>query len=293
MNWLTDNSGVLLNGVASGLLLFCIAVGLSVIFGLMDVLNLAHGAFYLTGSYLAYQIVGEQVGSWGGFGAALAVSVVLGILLGLLMMLLTRPLLRRGHLDQALLTLGLALVLGEGLKLVFGPDDHAVAPPSSLGASVAVFGKPYPVYRLAVIGVGLLIALGIWYLIERTSAGAVIRATVADGDMVRALGIDVRKVAVAVFCGATVLATVGGVLSGPIRGASPGLDDETLILALVVIVIGGLGSVTGTFVAALLVGLVQNVGVVLAPQFASFLLFGAMALVITFRPRGLFPAVSR
>lgn len=292
MGWLIDNAGVLLNGVATGLLLFMMAVGLTVVFGLLDVLNLAHGAFFLTGSYIGYRVAGEATATWASFSLALVVAVLVGAVLGVGLMYLTRPLAKRGHLDQALLTLGLALVIGELLLEVFGRDDHAVAAPAALSGSTQVFGASYPIYRLAVIVVGAVVALGIWYLLERTPAGAVVRATVADREMVEAVGIDVRKVTTLTFTLATALAVVGGVLAGPIKGAASGLDDEILLLALVVIVIGGLGSVVGTLVGSLIIGLVQNVGVVVMPELASFLLFGAMVLIISFRPQGLFPSLA-
>ena len=296
MSFLTDNTSVLLNGIATGLLLFMIAVGLTVIFGLLDVLNLAHGAIFMTGSYLGYQIAGEASATWGSFGLALLAALVLGALMGAGLMWLTRPLVSRGHLDQALLTLGLALVIGELLLEVFGRDDHSVAPPAALAGSTEIAGASYPVYRLAVIAVGAVIAIGVWYVVEKTSAGALVRATVADSEMVQAIGIDVRKVTTWTFVLATALATVGGVLAGPIRGASAGLGFEILLLALVVVVIGGVGSVMGSLVGSIAIGLIQNIGVVVAPELASFLLLGAMALIITFRPQGLFPtgaAVSR
>jgi branched-chain amino acid transport system permease protein len=292
MGWLSENAGVLLNGVAVGLLLFMMAVGLTVVFGLLDVLNLAHGAFFLTGSYIGYRVAGEATATWTGFGLALVLAIVIGGLLGAGLMLLTRPLAKRGHLDQALLTLGLALVVGELLLEIFGRDDHAVAAPGGLARSTEIFGQSYPIYRLAVIVAGAVVALGVWYLLERTPAGAVVRATVADREMVEAVGIDVRKVTTLTFMLATALAVVGGVLAGPIKGASAGLDDEILLLALVVIVIGGLGSVVGTLVGSLIIGLVQNLGVVIMPELASFLLFGAMVLIISFRPQGLFPSTA-
>lgn len=292
MGWLADNFGVLLNGVAMGLLLFMMAVGLAIVFGLLDVLNLSHGAFFLTGSYVGYRIAGEATATWGSFVLALLVAVVVGGLMGAALMLLTRPLVSRGHLDQALLTLGLGLVVSELLLTVFGRDDHAVAAPAALAGSMEVFGGRYPLYRLAVIVVGALVAAGVWWVLERTSAGAIMRATVADREMVEAVGIDVRKVTLLAFSLASALALMGGVLAGPITGAAAGLDDEFMLLALVVIVIGGLGSVVGTLVGSLIIGLVQNLGVVLMPEMASFLLFGAMALVITLRPQGLLPSTA-
>ena len=292
VDWLVGHAGVLLNGVAMGLLLFMMAVGLTIVFGLLDVLNLAHGALFLVGAYIGYRVAGETTVGWGGFGLALLVAVVVGALIGVALMLMTAPLVRRGHLDQALLTLGLSLVISELLLEMFGRNDHAVAVPKGLADSVVIFGAQYPVYRLGVIVLGALVAAGVWYALERTSAGALIRATVADREMVEAVGIDVRKVTLVTFVLSAVLAVVAGVLSGPIKGATAGLGDEVLLLALAVIVIGGMGSVIGTLVGSLLIGLVQNLGAVLLPQLSSFLLFGAMVLVIVFRPQGLFPTVA-
>lgn len=291
MNLLLSNGGsLLLNSVAYGLLLFIMAVGLTIIFGLLDVLNLAHGALYLVGSYIGYRIAGEATATWGSFMLSLGVALVLGILFGLGLMLALLPLTKRGHLDQALLTLGLGLVITEGLLAIFGHNDRSMAVPVEVAGSTMMFGVAYPTYRLVLIAVGTILAAGVWFLLERTRAGAVVRATVADRDMVRAVGIDVRKVSLLAFTGAIALAVLGGALAAPINGVAGGVANETLLLALVVVVVGGLGSVIGTLVGALLIGLVQNIGVVLFPEFAAFLLFGAMILVIAFRPQGLVSA---
>ncbi|MGW5694725.1 branched-chain amino acid ABC transporter permease [Streptomyces asiaticus] len=292
MNSFGDLLGILLNGVATGMILFIMAVGLTVIFGLLDVLNLAHGSIFLVGSYIGYALAGQRVATWGGWAMALVVALVLGVVIGVLLMLMLRPLRRRGHLDQAVLTLGLALVITELLAEIFGRDDHGVAPPPGLVDSVELGGITYPVYRLVVIALGAVVAAGVWYVLERTSAGAVVRATVADDQMVAALGISVSKVRLLTFGGATALAVLGGVVAGPVNGVSTGLGNEILLLALVVIVIGGLGSILGTLVGSLAIGLVQNFGVVLVPELASFLLFGAMVLVILVRPQGLFASIA-
>ncbi|GAB3200233.1 branched-chain amino acid ABC transporter permease [Nocardioides hungaricus] len=290
MDWFANYGGVLLNGVATGLLLFMMSVGLTVIFGLLDVLNLAHGAFFLTGAYLGYRIAGEATATWSSFLTALLAAVLVGAALGVALMIATAPLVRRGHMDQALLTLGLGLVITELLLMVFGRDDHSAAAPGPLAESTQVFGAVYPLYRLAIIALGAVIAAVVWYVVERTPAGAMVRATVADRAMVEAVGIDVRKVAIVTFGCASALAVAAGVLAGPVEGATAGLGDQILLLALVVIVIGGLGSVLGTLLGSLLIGTVQNVGVLVAPEAASFVMFGAMVLVLTFRPQGLIPA---
>src|SRR6266508_3536149 len=274
----------ILNGLAIGSLLFILAVGLSLVFGMMDVLNLAHGALYLAGAYVAWQFT-DGGATWARFLGAIGVALVIGLIGGWVLAALTLPLSRRSHLDQALLTLGVALVLAEGVYLVYGKAEHSVAVPAPLDRSVEVLGHVYPVYRLALIGIGLVLAVVVYLAVERTRAGALVRATVADRDMVEALGIDTRLVLLAVFGVGAALASVAGVLGGQIYGAVPGLDETVLILALVVVVIGGLGSVKGAFVGALLIGQVESLGRALLPDQASFLLFGAMAIVLILRPR--------
>jgi branched-subunit amino acid ABC-type transport system permease component len=273
-----------LNGLAIGFLLFILAVGLSIVFGMMDVLNLAHGALFLGGAYLGAAFSG----SWGGFLAALGIAAVGGLLAGALLSLMTAPLRRRSHLDQALLTLGVAFVVAELLIIAFGDDPLSAAAPPALDGSVTVFGAVYPAYRLVLIGVGAVLAVAVYLVVERTRVGALVRATVADRDMVATLGIDNRMVTTAVFAVGSLLATTAGVLGGPIYGARPGLDATVLILALVVVVIGGLGSVRGALVGALIIGQVDTLGRMLLPELASFVLFAALALVLVLRPQGLF-----
>lgn len=274
----------ILNGFAIGFLLFILAVGLSLVFGMMDVLNLAHGALFLGGAYVGATLAG----SWGGFLGALAIAAVGGLVGGVLLSLMTEPLRKRSHLDQALLTLGVALIAAELLIIVFGDDPLSAAAPPGLDGSVSVLGAVYPTYRLLIIVIGAVLALAVYLVVDRTRVGALVRATVADREMVATLGIDNRLVKGAVFAVGSVLATVAGVLGGPIYGARPGLDATVLILALVVVVIGGLGSVRGALVGALVIGQIDTVGRVLLPDFASFVLFGALALVLVLRPQGLF-----
>jgi branched-chain amino acid transport system permease protein len=285
----------ILNGFAIGFLLFVIAVGLSLVFGMMDVLNLAHGALFLAGAYTAATLAGTP--TWGGFLGALAIAALLGLVAGGVLSLLTEPLRRRSHLDQALLTLGIALVVAELLVVVFGDDPLRIVAPPGLDGSAAVFGVVYPTYRLVLIGVGALLALAVYLVVDRTRVGALVRATVADREMVATLGIDNRLVKAAVFAAGSMLATVAGVLGGPLYGANVGLDSTILILALVVIVIGGLGSVRGALAGALVVGQIDTFGRQLLQQvglgeLTSFVLFGALALVLVLRPQGLFGARS-
>lgn len=285
--WLAANLISVLNGLAIGALLFVLAVGLSLVFGMMDVLNLAHGALFVTGAYVAAALSAGGP-SWGAFLGALGLAAVIGLLAGGVLSAMTEPLRRRSHLDQALLTLGVALIVAEVLQIAFGDDPLAVPAPPGLDGSVSLAGAAYPTYRLVIIGVGAVLAVAIHVVVERTTLGALVRATVADRDMVAAIGVDNRRVKVAVFALGSLLATVAGVLGGPVYGASVGLDSTVLILALVVVVIGGLGSVRGALVGALVIGQIESLGRALLPDLASFVLFGALALVLVLRPQGLF-----
>ena len=275
------------DGVALGVLLFTIALGLSLVFGVLDTLNLAHGVLYVGGAYVAVQLLGDDGGSVGVLLLAALIAVLLGGLAGAGLSVLTRPLARRGHLDQALLTLGIAFISADLLSEAFGNDVRAVPTPSALASSVSLAGDQYPAYRLVVIGVGLALAAGAWWVVERTRVGALVLAAVHDAPMVRAVGVDTRKLTTGVFAAGSALAALGGVLGAPILSAGPGLSTRVLILGLVVVTIGGLGSVAGAFVAALLIGQVETVGVSLLPTYASFLTFGAMALVLLARPAGI------
>jgi branched-chain amino acid transport system permease protein len=286
IGWLDANLVSILNGFAIGSLLFILAVGLSIVFGMMDVLNLAHGAFFLVGSYLAVTFVAGE--SWGGFFTAIGVAALAGLLAGGTLSVMTEPLARRPILDQALLTLGISLVVAETLSIIYGNDVLSIGEPPGLDGSISVAGSAYPTYRLMLIGVGLVLALVVWLVVEKTSIGALVRASVADRDMVSAMGIDYRKVKIAVLGVGSMLAVVAGVLAAPVYGARPGLDKTILLLALVVIVIGGLGSIRGALVGALVIGQVESLGRALVPEFASFILFGTLALVLIARPQGLF-----
>ncbi|UBU17931.1 branched-chain amino acid ABC transporter permease [Nonomuraea gerenzanensis] len=277
----------MLNGLAMGALLFAIALGLSLVFGMMDVLNLAHGAVYLVGAYVAVALVADGGGALT-FVAAVLLAAGAGAVLGTVLAGLSRATPR--HLDQALLTLGVSLVVAEALSMAFGDDVHSITAPAPVAGGVTVLGQTYPLYRLLVIGFGVLLAVGVHVLVERSRLGSLIRATVADRGMVSALGVNTGRVLTGVFAAGAGLAAVGGVLAGPILGAAPGLDEKVLLLALVVVVVGGLGSVRGALLGAVLIGQVQALGTTLLPEYASFLIFGAMGLVLLLRPAGLLPA---
>lgn len=289
LGWLDANTATLLNGLALASVLFVIAVGLSLVFGTMDVLNLAHGAVSLVGAYVGVGLLGVQ-GSIGLFVAAVLLAAAIGLVLGAVLAAMTTSV--TGHLRQALLTLGIALIVAELVTEVFGNDVQRVRAPLGLDGTVPVLGNPYPVYRLVMVAVGIVVAVGLYVVLERTRLGATVRATVADRDMVEAVGIRTTYVLGGVFAGGAALAAVGGLLAAPVLGAQPGLEDTILLLALVVVVIGGLGSLRGALLGAVLVGQVQVLGVALLPEIASFLLFGAMGLVLLLRPAGLLPAVG-
>jgi branched-chain amino acid transport system permease protein len=289
--WLDTHFISLLNGLAIGALLFILAVGLSLIFGMMDVLNLAHGALFLVGAYVAWWIAGEHP-TWPRFLGALALAGAAGVIAGVGLSFVIERLARRTHLDQALLTLGLALITADALSIAFGNDVHTVNPPPGLDHSVMLLGKAYPIYRLTLIGLGAVLAIAVHLVVERTSLGALVRAAVADRHMVLAIGVDDRKVKIIVLVVGALLATTAGVLGAPVYGVRPHLDSTALILALVVVVLGGLGSVRGALVGALVIGQIESLGRALLSNLASFVLFGALAVVLVLRPRGLFGAAT-
>jgi branched-subunit amino acid ABC-type transport system permease component len=281
--WFDSNLVSMVDGVAYGLLLFTLAVGLSLVFGMMDVLNLAHGSLYLVGAYAAYAL---SDGGWGGFALAVVVGLALGVLGGAVLAAMTAPLSSRGHLDQAVLTLGISFIAAEILSMVFGAEVLPTRPPDTLSGTASVLGHSYPVYRLVFIGVAAVLAVVVHLLFEKSALGALVRATVADREMVRAMGFDTRKVLFGVFAFGAALAAIGGVLGAPILAPGPGVDENVLVLSLVVVVIGGLGSVRGALVGAIVIGEIQTLGVALLPDYAPFLLFGAMLVVLAVRPQG-------
>jgi branched-chain amino acid transport system permease protein len=289
--WIDAQLVSLLNGLCIGSLLFIVSIGLSLVFGMMDVLNLAHGVLFLVGSYGAWAIAGPSPG-WLGFLAALVAAAAVGGSSGALLSLACDRLARRAHLQQALLTLGVALIGAEVLSLLFGNDVHSVNPPPGLDASTRVLGQIYPVYRLWLIAVGVAIAGAAHWTLERTLLGALVRASVADRQMLAAVGFDARRIEALVFALGAALATCAGVLGAPVYGVRPGLDTTILILALVVVVLSGLGSIRGTLLAALVIGQIETLGRALLSDLASFLLFGVLALALILRPRGLLGAAA-
>lgn len=276
----------LLNGLQYGLLLFLIASGLTLIFGVMGIINLAHGSMLMIGAYVAYLVTKH----WGSLWLALPAAIVGGIVLGLV---LERGLFRyfqaRNHLDQVLLTFALILLFEEARSFLVDNDFHSVPVPALFDFSVPITsGFSYSAYRFAVIGVCLVLALALFWWIERTKMGAIIRAAAEKPEMVDILGIDARGVHMAVFVLGTVLALIAGVLAAPLYSVYPGMGEQFLIISFVVVVIGGLGSVPGAFWSALLIGLVDALGKGYAPKVAGLAVYVLMAAVLIWRPSGLF-----
>ncbi len=275
-----------LNSVQYGLLLFMLAAGLTLIFGIMGVVNLSHGSFYMLGAYLAFGLTAQL----SNFGLSLILGGLLSFAFGwLLEKALFRFFYTRDHLDQVLLTFGLIYLFEELRSIVWGNDVHGVPIPEWLSGSVALTDTlSYPYYRLFVAGVCLLLALGLWALIHRTRLGMHIRAGSFNRTMAQALGVDIDKLYAIVFALGVALAAIAGMVAAPLSSVYPNMGSQVLIMCFVVVVIGGIGSVRGAFIAALLVGTVDTFGKVLLPGVASMLVYILMALVLLWRPQGLF-----
>jgi branched-chain amino acid transport system permease protein len=274
------------DGVAYGLLLFVVAAGLTLAFGVGDVLNLAHGTLYAVGAYAAAEI---SDGGWGTFALAVLVGAAASGAGGAVLAGLVAPISRRGHLAQALLTFGVALMAGWALAKAFGADELPVTIPHTLDHAVSLAGHRYPGYRLAFIAVAAVLGLALSVVVRRTRVGSLVRATVDDRDIVATLGVNPGAVRTWVLVAAGALAGAAGALGAPILGPAPGTADTVLLLSLVVVVLGGMGSIGGAFVAAVVVGEIQTVGVTVAPTFAPFALFAAMAVALAARAGGLLP----
>ena len=276
----------LLNSVQYGLLLFLLAAGLTLIFGIMGVVNLAHGSFYMLGAYMAYALTG----AWDNLALAIVAGTLISISLGwLLEKLLFRHFYHRSHLDQVLLTFGLIYIFEELRSMLWGDDVHSVGVPAALDWSIQLTDTlSYPAYRLFMLAVCTALALGLWLLISKTKLGMKIRAGAFNSDMAQALGINIVRLHSLVFAMGVALAALGGMLIAPLSSVYPHMGSQVLIMCFVVVVIGGIGSVRGALTAALLVGLVDTFGKVLLPQFASMLVYVLMALVLLYKPEGLF-----
>jgi branched-chain amino acid transport system permease protein len=282
-----------LNSLQYGLLLFLVASGLTLIFGIMGVINLAHGSFYMIGAYMAYAlapVVGATLG--GGFFTTLLIGLVLAVLLGyVLEWAFFSFLYEREHLQQVLMTYGLILVFEELRSILVGDDVHGVAPPAWLAGSIPLGDlMTYPVYRLFISAVCLLLAAGMWFVLTRTRLGMTIRAGATNREMVQSLGIDIQFLYRVVFAAGVAVAVFAGMVAAPVSSVYPGMGNQVLIICFVVVVIGGIGSIRGALLAALLIGFVDTFGKVIFPHAAGVLVYVLMALILLWKPDGLFKA---
>ena len=293
------------NGLQLGVMLFLMAAGLTLIFGVMGLINLAHGSLFMVGGFVCAAVAAWTGSFWLGLIASLAAAAALGALVEIVVI---RRLYDRDHLDQVLATFALVLMFSEGVRFLFGSFPLYLDPPEFLSGPVMLpGGLPYPAYRLAIIVAGLVVAAGLGLLISRTRLGMQIRAGEADREIIAALGVDIRFLYTVVFALGAALAGFAGALIGAIQSVQVGMGEPVLILAFVVIVIGGIGSIKGALVAALIVGIVDTMGRFLLPTLlssvmeaseaagvgsaiASMLIYLLMAAVLVFKPKGLFPA---
>jgi branched-chain amino acid transport system permease protein len=298
----------LFNGLQLGILLFLVAAGLTLVFGVMDFINLAHGVQYMLGAYLAVMFYGLT----GSFFASVLLALLASLLFGLLLeVLIFRHLYERDHLEQVLATFGIIMLLNQGVKVIWGAAPLNMPIPEVLSGSVPLMdGLRYPVYRFAIIAAGLLVAIGLYLFVTSTRIGMLVRAGATDASTVSALGVDIKRLFMVVFGFGAMLAGFAGVMVAPILSVEPGMGDQILILAFVVIVIGGIGSIRGAFVAAVLVGVIDTLGRsfmtdglrlllpsgtarTIGPALASMSIYVLMAVVLAVRPAGLFPAKGR
>ncbi|MCW5687321.1 MAG: branched-chain amino acid ABC transporter permease [Pseudolabrys sp.] len=272
------------NGISYGALLFLVGAGLSLIFGVMRIVNLAHGSYFLLGGYVALTVI-WTTGSW---LLALPVAAITIAILGLLM---ERVFLRQLGFDtlrQVLLTVGFAFLFQQAALDIWGGNNLDINPPAALTQSIVVGGLYLPLYRIFMIGIAIVIGLVLWLVMEKTRMGAMVRATVDDAQMARGIGIDTNRISMLIFSLGAGMAALGGVIGGAFLGVYPGLDFEMLPIAFAVVIIGGMGSLGGAAIGALLVGLADNFGKALFPELAYFTLYAPMVLILAIKPTGLF-----
>jgi branched-chain amino acid transport system permease protein len=275
----------LLNAVGLAALLFLVSVGLSLVFGILRVVNFAHGIFYMLGAYLCFTTVMLSGSFW---LSLLVAPLAVGIFGALLESSTLRFIYRRPPIYQLLLTFGLALMLEQGVRLAYGPTAKPVDPPSSLQGTVVLAGLPYPRYRLFLVLLGVAVGLVLWLFLKRTRAGLVIRAVAQNSEMASCLGADVRRVRTLVFGVACALAGLGGVAAAPMTSAYLGMGISVIVDAFVVVVVGGLGSIGGSMAGSLIVGAAQTWGGFYLPETAMVIMYAVMGAILIFRPTGLF-----
>ena len=277
-----------LNSLALGGVLFTLAAGFSLIFGLMRIANLSHGAYFMLGAYVGLSVVEAGYS----FFLAMLASI---ITIGLLGVIVERVILRRlagNSLSQVLATLGIAFVIADCSLWFWGGDPRPVSAPSFLAGGVEMLGLTFPIYRIAVVVFSMVVALGLWALLEKTKLGVMIRASVDDRQMAQGIGVPATRLFSIVFCLGAALAGLGGIVAAPILSVYPGLDADMLPLALVVVILGGLGSLAGAFIGSFLIGFIYSFGQVLFPDLAYIILFLPMLIILAVRPRGLFGKIT-
>jgi branched-chain amino acid transport system permease protein len=289
--WITNGPLIIvqvMSGLSDGMFLFLVSVGMSLIFGVTRIVNLAHGSFYMVGAYLMVTLVEALPENPVSFWIALVLAPIgVAILGGVIEITLLRRVYRRDPMMQLILTFGLILVIGTLVLLLWGPDNKSVSRPEALAGSVRIFGQPFPSYYLLVLAFAPLVAVGLWLVFYRTRWGMLVRAATVDREMLGALGVDVSKLYTQVFAFGSWLAGFGGALAAPTVAVALGMDADVLINAFVVVVIGGLGSFAGSLISALLVGELQSFGILIFPGISIVLLFALMAVVLIVRPWGL------
>ncbi len=280
-----DFFGQALNGLSYGVLLFLLSVGLTLIFGMLDVINLAHGSFYMLGAYAGL----ATIAATGNFWLALIVApVVVGVVGAVMERLVLRPLYQRSPLDQVLLTFGFIYLFEDLVKWIWGGRIRSIPPPELFSGSVTILGATIPSYRLFVIAFGFVMALALWLLIERTRLGSIIRAGVFDAEMTAGMGINIPLVFTGVFAFGAALGGLSGVIAGPIQSASPPMGAGILVPALIVVVVGGLGSLKGSLAGSLIIGQAETFGKAWLPGASMMMIYLVMALIVLLRPQGLF-----
>jgi branched-chain amino acid transport system permease protein len=298
----------LLNGLQLGVLLFLLAAGLTLVFGIMDFVNLAHGSLYMVGAYFCATFTGLLDSFLLGVLVAIPLTLLAGVVVEVIVM---RRFYQRDHLDHVLATFGLILFFNSAVHLIWGAEGNAIRLPTYLDGRVTLFADiVFPTYRLVIIGVGLLVAGGLYYLVAHTRLGMLIRAGASNRRMVGALGVDIKTLFTLVFGLGAAMAGLAGMMIAPITEANIGMGDEILIVAFVVIIIGGIGSVRGAFIAALMVGLIDTMGrayldslmklfmsaqnaETASPAISAMIIYILMVVVLIFRPSGLFPPKNR
>jgi branched-chain amino acid transport system permease protein len=294
-----------LNGVQFGLMLFLLAAGLTLVFGIMDMINLAHGSLYMIGAYLMASFAQATGSFWMALPLALVATALIGAVLEVSLL---RKLYERDHMTQVLATFAILLIANELVRMIWGPQPLLLNAPAGLTGPVELpGGMRYASYRLAIIGIGILVAVLLYFLVTKTKVGMLVRAGASNREMAIAMGVDIRRLFTAVFALGAALCALAGAMLGPILAVQVGMGENILILAFVVIVIGGIGSIRGAFIGALLVGLVDTMGRAtlpiafaqmfppqvasnLGPSLSAILIYVLMAAVLFFKPQGLFPA---